>query len=121
MYLLVTFENSTYIFNIGETSGLACIVNGIPEWKRIEIKRSDGEVIFGINNTAQNPDTYGSHVRLVSDDSSFSNDSAAVAVVFDAVNCSDTLDGIGDVDYTCAVETNNSTLEDGAIITFQSI
>jgi hypothetical protein len=120
MILSVTFENSSYVFNIGENTSLSCIVQNIPEWNRIEIKRSDGKVILGVNSSDQQPDSYKSNMSLLSSESSFSEDSAKVTVRFDAVSCDDTLDGVGDVEYICSVETNNSTMADTATVTFQS-
>ncbi|XP_053388789.1 uncharacterized protein LOC128546086, partial [Mercenaria mercenaria] len=87
----VAFENSSYMFNIGEKASITCDVQNMPDWKRIEIRRSDGHVIIGVNSTDQSLDSNEPHISLVADGSNFANDSATLAVVFDVVMCSDAM------------------------------
>ncbi|XP_053403781.1 uncharacterized protein LOC123554697 isoform X2 [Mercenaria mercenaria] len=115
----VAFKNSSYVFNIGEKASIACDVQNVPDWKRIEIRRSDGQVIIGINSTDQSPDSNEPHISLVADESNFANDTATLAVGFDAVMCSDAMGDVGDINYTCAVMTSNSTTEDMTTVTYQ--
>ncbi|XP_045202508.2 uncharacterized protein LOC123555987 [Mercenaria mercenaria] len=115
----VAFGTSSYIFNIGEKASITCDVVNIPDWKRIEIRRSDGEVVIGVNSTGQSPDSNKPHIRLMVNESNFANNTATLAVVFDAVMCSDAMGEVGDINYTCAVMTSNSTTEDVTTVTYQ--
>ncbi|XP_053403777.1 uncharacterized protein LOC123554699 isoform X2 [Mercenaria mercenaria] len=115
----VVFGNSSYIFNIGEKASITCDVQHMPDWKRIEIRRSDGEVVIGVNSADQLPDSNGPHIRLVADESNFANDAATLDVVFDTVMCSDAMGEVGDINYTCAVMTSNLTTEDLTTVIYQ--
>ncbi|XP_053403047.1 uncharacterized protein LOC128546143 [Mercenaria mercenaria] len=116
----VAFENNAYVFNIGEeNASFVCDVENIPDWGRVEIRRSDGSVIIAINSSDQSTDSNEPHISLIADESNTTNDSVRLVVVFGSVECSDALGGVGDVEYACVVMTDNKTTEARTTVTFQ--